>query len=342
MTKMMAAVLHAPYKLVIEKVTKPKINTGQVLIKIKATAICGTDIAIYTGKYGVAYPLIMGHETAGEVIEVGASVEGLQAGDRVAVNPSFYCGKCYLCLRGKRNLCPHGGLLGREADGAYAEYMAIQGCLVFKIPDNVSYEEATLAQTLGTVFRAQSIAKIMPGNSVAILGQGPAGLLHTRFAKISGASPLIAISRSNWKLEIAKNYGANLTINSKEEDIIDSILKATNNRGMDIVIEAAGVPNTIKQSVEVVRLGGKILQFGILTEPINNFNLFHIYFKELTIFGSRATTGEEFEPSLKLISTGAVDVKPLITHKFPLNKIKDGFELFDKTLGKALKVIIIS
>lgn len=338
--KMKAAVLHAPYNVAIEEVKKPKIGLGRVLMRINATAICGTDIEIYTGRYRVKYPLIMGHETAGEIVEVSEGVERVQVGDRVVANPSFSCGKCYLCMMGKRNLCQHGGLLGREANGAYAEYIVIPEHMVFKFPENISYEEATIVQLLGTIFRGQKRVKITPGDSVAILGQGPAGLLHTRLAKLSGANPLVVTSRSEWKLELAQKYGADITINAKKEDPIKSILKHTDDRGADIVIEAAGVPETIKQSIEAVRPGGRILQFGIFTEPINNFNLFHLYFKELVIVGSRATMGEEFEPSIKLIASGAINVKPLITHEFSLKKIKEGLELLDKSPGKALRVII--
>lgn len=340
--KMIAAVLHAPYTLAIEKIRKPIIGAGEVLIRIKATAICGTDIDIYTGRYTVNYPLIMGHETSGEIIKVGTDVNRFQVGDRIAVNPSFYCGKCYLCFMGKRNLCSNGGLLGRETDGAYAEYMAVPEHLVFKIPVNVSYEEATLAQTLGTVLRSQKRITIMPGNSVAVLGQGPAGLLQTRFAKLSGANPLIVTSRSEWKLDLAKKFGADAAVNAEKEDPVARIKEATGGRGADIVIEAAGLQQTIKQSIEAVGPGGTILQFGISTEPIEAFNFFHLYFKELLLVGSRATMGEEFEPSLKLISTGAVNVKPLISHEFPLKKINKGFELLEKSQGKALKVIIQS
>jgi len=337
---MKAAVLYEPYRIAVKEVKKPKIDAGEVLVKIKATGVCGTDVEIYRGKHS-KFPLIMGHETSGEVVQVGKNVDRICVGDRVVINPIFYCGKCYFCLMNRRNLCPHCGLLGRDIEnGAYAEYVAIPEHMTFKFPERVSYEEATVIQLLTTVYHSQKRIKIMPGDSVAILGQGAAGLLHTRLAKLSGANPIIVTSRSNWKLELAKRYGADITINQKEEDPVKIILNHTNERGADIVIEAVGSPDTLKQAIEVVRPGGVILSFGIPTEHIHDINFFPIYFKEILMVGSRASTGEEFEPSIKLVSTGAVDVKPLITHIFPLEKIKEAFDLIDRSPGTVLRVVI--
>ncbi len=339
--KMKAAVLRAPCDIAIEEVEKPTIGLGEVLVKIKATGICGTDVETYRGKYKVKFPLVMGHETAGEIVKLSEGVKRVQVGDRVIINPIFYCGRCHFCLMGKRNLCLYGGLLGRDlGNGAYAEYVALPEHMVFKFPENVSYEEAAAIVLLVTVFHGQKRIKIMPGDSVAILGQGAAGLLHTKLAKLSGADPVMVTSRSDWKLDLAQKYGADITINAKREDPIKTILKNTNGWGADIVIEAAGVPDTMRQSVKAVRPGGTILQFGTVSEPIDNFNPFPLYFKEIVIVGSRAMTGEEFEPSIKLVASGAIDVKPLITHEFPLEKVKEGIELLNKSPGNALRVII--
>ncbi|MEM3730800.1 MAG: alcohol dehydrogenase catalytic domain-containing protein [Candidatus Bathyarchaeia archaeon] len=338
---MKAAVLYGPYKLSLSDVEKPQAKSDEVLIRIRAVGICGTDIETYHGKYPVKYPIIMGHEAAGEVAQVGENVTQVDVGDRVVIDPIFSCGKCYLCLLGKRNLCPNGGLLGRDMGiGAYAEYTVLPEKMVFKFPENISYEEATTIQLLTTVYHGQKRIKIMPNDSVAILGQGAAGLLHTRLAKLSGANPIIATARSSWKLDLAKRFGADITINSKDEDPVKGILAHTNGRGADIVIEAVGSPETFKQAVEAVRPGGTILFFGVFTEKINDANLFSVYFKEITMVGSRASTGEEFEPSIRLVSTKAIDVKPLITHTFPLEKIEEGFNLVDKSPASVLRAVI--
>jgi|YelNatPaOPRAMG01_1025707.scaffolds.fasta_scaffold01744_4 L-iditol 2-dehydrogenase len=338
---MKAAVLHGPHNLIVEEVEKPKAKAGEVLVKVKATGICGTDVETYHGKYHVKYPLIMGHEAAGEVAEVGENVKKVRVGDRVVIDPIFHCGKCYLCLMGKKNLCINGGLLGRDVgSGAYAEYTVIPEHMVFKFPEKISYEEATAIQLLTTVYHGQKRIRIMPSDSVAVLGIGAAGLLHTRLAKLSGANPIIAVSRSSWKLELAKKYGADIVVNSKKEDPVKSILNHTNGRGADVIIEAAGAAETLKQAIEAVRPGGTILSFGVLTEHVSKINFFPIYFKEISIVGSRASTGEEFEPSIELVAIGAIDLKPLITHIFSLEKISEGFELLDKSPGTVLRAII--
>ena len=341
MSEMKAAVLHGPNKLVLEKVKKPKVGDNEVLIRVKATGICGTDVETYLGKYPVKYPIIMGHEAAGEVAEVGKNVTTFQVGDRVVINPIFYCGKCYFCLISKRNLCPNGGLLGRDVGiGTYAEYTVLPEHMVFEIPNHVTYEEATVIQLLTTVYHAHKKIQIKPNTSVAVLGQGAAGLLNTRLAKLSGADPLMVSSRSDWKLEVARKYGADITINAKEEDPVEKILEYTDGRGADIVIEAAGAPATFKQAIAAVRPGGTILSFGVLTEKLHELDLFKLYFKEITIIGSRASTGEEFEPSIKLVAARKVDVTPLITKTFPLERIMEGFTLLIKSPGNVLRAVV--
>jgi 2-desacetyl-2-hydroxyethyl bacteriochlorophyllide A dehydrogenase len=283
----------------------------------------------------------MGHEAAGDIVEVGEGVDRFKLGDRVIINPILYCGKCQLCLTGKRNLCPHGGLLGRDvAKGTYAEYISVPEHLVFKFPETISYKEAALIELLVTVYHGQKRIRIAPGDSVALLGQGASGLLHTRLAKLSGAYPVIATSRSEWKLELARKYGADIIVNARKEDPVESILKYTNGQGVDIAIESAGSSEAMKQALEIVKRGGTILGFGIQLEPIDKLNLFPLYFKEITIVGCRALTGEEFEPSIKLVASGAIDVKPLITHQFTIEETKKGLELVDKSPGSVLRGVI--
>jgi len=339
--KMRAAILRAPFDVMIDKIEKPKVGAGEVLVRIKSSAICGTDVEIYRGKYKVKYPVFMGHEAPGEIVEVGEAVNRFKPGDRVIINPILYCGKCQLCLTGKRNLCLRGGLLGRDiAKGTYAEYISVPDHMVFKFPESISYKEAALIELLVTVYHAQKRIKIVPGDSVAVLGQGASGILHTRLAKLSGAYPVIATSRSEWKLELARKYGADIIVNAKNENPVESILKHTNGQGVDVVIESAGSPITIKQALEMVKPGGTILAFGVQLTPIDKFNLFPLYFKEITIVGSRALTGEEFEPSIKLVASGAIDVKPLITHEFTLEETKKALEFVDKSPGSVLRGVI--
>ncbi len=337
---MKAVVLRAPFDIRIEEVDEPKLESKEVLVSPVATAICGTDVHIYNGSLKVKLPLIMGHEVAGDVVKVGKGVRRVKVGDRVIVYPITFCGACYLCNMGRVYLCPNGGLMGREVNGAYAEYVSVPEYLLYKLPENVSYKEGAIVELLWTVFHGHTRIKISPGNSVVVLGMGAAGLLHVGLAKISGADPVIAISHSEWKLNLAKKFGADIIISAREIDPVDGVLEATDGRGADIIIESAGAAKTLLQSMELVRPGGTILQFGICTESINNYNAYPIYFKEINIIGSRAMSPSEFEPTIKLVASGRINVKPLITHEFPLERIKDGIELIDKRPGEVLRAII--
>ena len=338
---MKAAVLHAPNKILIEEVEKPKIGANDILVKVKGTAICGTDIDTFRGKYNVKYPAILGHEASGEIAEVGRNVTAFQPSDRVLIDPIFSCGKCYLCLMGKKNLCINGGLLGRDiGNGSYAEYVSIPDHLAFKFSETLSYEEATLIELLATVYHGQKRIRMFPGNSVAILGQGAAGLLHTKLAKLSGAIPVITTDILDNRLDMSKKFGADITINSRNKDLVKEIPGLTSSRGLDVVIDAAGVPYTLKQALEIVRPGGTILQFGVHTRPVDNINLISLYFKEIEIVGTRACVSDDFDTSIKLVTRGIVDVKPLISHVFPLQKLEESFQLAEKSPDEVIKMVV--
>jgi 2-desacetyl-2-hydroxyethyl bacteriochlorophyllide A dehydrogenase len=339
--KMKAAVLRAPLDIRIEEVDKPKIGSKEVLVRPLATAICGTDVQMYNGSLKVKLPLIMGHETAGDIVEVGKDVRGFKIGDRVVIYPIIFCGSCYLCNMGRIYLCPNGGLMGREVNGTYAEFVSVPEHLLYKLPEKVSYKEGAVVELLWTVVHGHTRIKVSPGDSVAVLGMGASGLLHVGLAKISGADPVIAISRSEWKLNLAKKFGADRIINTMEIDPVSEVLEITDGRGADIVIESVGSTETVLQSLEMVRPGGTILQFGVCTQPINNYNAHLIYFKEVNIIGTRAMCPSEFEPTIKLVTSGRIDLKPLITHEFPLEKIRNGLELINKRPSEVLRAIIV-
>lgn len=337
---MKAAVLRGPYELNIEEKPIPKIKPGYVLINLKTTAICGTDVGIYKGKIAVpSYPVVQGHESVGDVKEIGEGVTGLKAGDRVIINPALFCRSCSYCFTGEVNLCPSGGLLGREFDGTFAEYVLVPEFSVIKIPDTISYEDASTLNALATVFRSYEKVSISPGESVAIIGQGAAGLLHTRMAVISGAANVYAITRSQWKLDIAKQYGADI-INAGDVDPVAAVKEATNGRGVDLVVESVGSGNTLRQAMDMVRPGGTVLLFGIAPASVDNFNGYNMYFKEITLVGTRAMNRKGYENSVKVVEKGLFDLSPLITHRFDLEHTKDALDLVDKTPGKALRVIV--
>ena len=310
---MKAAVLLGPKKLQIQEVPKPIPQYGEILVKVKATAICGTDIAIFEGRPKVNYPRILGHESAGEIVELGKGVKNLKVGDKVVMNPTSYCGTCLDCMRGDTGICKNGGLFGREFDGTYAEYVTLSENRAYKLPGSISCVDATTFIVLTTTVYAQRKIDIFPNSSVVVIGEGPAGLMHTKLSKLRGANPVIGISRSQWKLDLAKStYGADYVFN---KDMVQRVYELTKGRGVDYVIECVGKSATMNMATELVRPGGTILAFGINSKGIENFNSYSLYYKDLKIVGSRAMQLIDWPISIDLANTGKIDIGTIIPHK---------------------------
>ena len=337
---MKAAVLRGPKDLYIEDVQKPVPGYGDVLVRIRATAICGTDISIYEGKTEVKYPRILGHESAGEVVELGEGVKNLKVGDRVVMSPTSYCGTCLDCMRGDTHICKNGGLSGREFDGTFAEYVALAENRAFKLPDSISCVDATTLNVLATVVHAQRKVHIFPNSSVVVIGQGTAGLMHSKLSKLKGADPVIGmdIKDCEWKLDLAKSlYGADYVLS---ENVVEKVDELTGGRGADFVIECVGKGPTWNLATELVRPGGTIVTFGVTGPTIENFNSYSLYYKDLKIIGSRAMQVIDWPISIDLAKKGKVDIGSIITHRLPLEDLEKGFEMLKDTSQKALRAVI--
>jgi 2-desacetyl-2-hydroxyethyl bacteriochlorophyllide A dehydrogenase len=336
---MKAAVLRAPYQLCLEDVPKPAVKAGDVLIRVKASAVCGTDVSIYKGLEPCTFPVIQGHESTGEVVEVGKEATGLQAGDRVVLASIIFCRHCSYCYSGKGNLCAHGGLLGREVPGSFAEYVSVPDYNAIKMPESVSYETGTHLVALATVYVAQQKINITPGQTVAVIGQGTTGLMHTRISALSGAMPVYAIDLSQWKLDIAQQYGG-VPVNASRVDPVEYIKDGTGGEGVDLVIEAVGAGATLRQAMEMVKPGGTVLCFGILPPRVDDFYGYAMYFKEIKLVGSRSVTHRGFELGVNLLQNGLFNGDPLITHRFTLDQVRDALELVSNKPGEVLRAVI--
>jgi len=337
---MKAAVLRRPKDLSIEDVQKPTPRYGEVLVRVRATAICGTDISIYKGKTEVDYPRILGHESAGEVVELGKGVKNLKVGDKVVMSPTSYCGTCLNCMRGETSICENGGLFGREFDGTYAEYVALAENRAFKLPDTISCVDATTLEALTTVVYAQRKINIFPNSSVVVIGQGTVGLMHSKLSKLRGADPVIGIDvkESEWKLDIAKDlYGVD---HAFSENVTEKVYELTGGKGADFVIECVGKGITWNLATELVRPGGNIVTFGVTGPTIENFNSYSLYFKDLKIIGSRAMQLIDWPISIDLAKKGKIDIASIITHRLPLEDLIKGFEMISDSSQKALRIVI--
>ncbi|MCL2587957.1 MAG: alcohol dehydrogenase catalytic domain-containing protein [Oscillospiraceae bacterium] len=325
--KMKAAVLHDPKKLSIDEVEVPALRDDEVLVKVKATAICGTDLAFYLGKIPIDYPQVLGHEGVGIVEEVGKDVKGFTKGDHVIFNPAYFCGHCFYCERELWNCCENGGLLGRDRYGCFAEYVTVPGNSVIPLPKEISWEDGSTIQSLATVLRGweriESVATPQKGDVVVVIGTGTPGLLFTRLAVLAGAT-VFASDRIEWKRDLAAKFGA-IAVDPTKEDLEQLVKDASEGRGADFVIEAAGVPFTFQTGFNVARPGATMLAFGI-QKDMGGVNGYDFYFKEVTVVGTRAMTNRTYKRAIELFQTGEFDLKTLVTDRFKLEELQANFD----------------
>ena len=335
---MKAMVLRAPSNLALEEVACPQVPPGYVLVRITHSGLCGTDLKIYTGAIPAKYPLIMGHEMIGELVS-GQPPTGVQRGDRVIIDPVLACGDCFHCRIGQTNLCPGGGLIGREMDGGFAEYAAVPASQVFKLPDSIDSRIAPLIQVATTCLHAQRMTSSFEDQSVAVVGLGVSGQLHVQLAKARGAATVIGISRSAFKNDLAKQLGADLTVEAGPS-AIQKVFNATDGRGPDVVIECTGVMTALADAIRMVRFGGRIILFGITNAKEGALPFYDLYFKELTLINSRAATSEDFPLMIDLVARSAVRLEPLITHRMMLDDLETALQMIEGGAGRRLKIIL--
>jgi L-iditol 2-dehydrogenase len=326
---MKAMVLRAPSDLVLEDVAPPKVPAGHVLVRITQSGLCGTDLKIYKGAIPAQYPLIMGHEMVGELVD----------GDRVIVDPVLYCGTCFHCRMGQTNLCAAGGLIGRETNGGFAEYAAVPAGQVFRLPDSLDIRIAPLIQVATTCLHAQRLASVSLGDSVAVIGLGVSGQLHVQIAKARGAGKVIGISRSRFKNDLAKQLGADVVIESGPSAVA-KVLEETDGRGADVVIECTGVMTSIADAIRMARFGGRIQMFGITNATTGALPFYDLYFKELTLINNRAATAQDFPVTIDLVARGVVRLEPLVTHRMALDELGAALGMVEDGSERRLKIIL--
>jgi len=340
---MRTAVLQAPRKLEVIERRKPEAGPGEAVVRTAATAVCHTDLSIYTGEHpGVRYPVVMGHESTGVIDSLGEGVSRLTSGQHVLINPIIACGQCDQCARGAGNLCRNAGLFGREVEGSLSQYVKLSSRYLYALPPRLPLDAATLIETLATVRHAQHRVGVSTAESVVVLGQGAAGLLHTRLAVLTGATPVIAVSRTRWKLDMAERMGAHHIIEAPVEKAVEEVRRLTSGKGADVVIDAAGSAETLRTAMDMLRPGGRFSAFAVSHETVRGFSTFPLYFGEISIIGSRALTPQDMDLSIQLVASGAVDVNGFITAKYPLTDAAAAFEEYERNPSRILRIVIDS
>jgi len=325
---------------VVEKPV-PEINKGEVLIKVRATGICHTDVSIlenrYKGRKPVPIPVILGHEGAGEIAEVKETKRPFMVGQRVGFEALNGCGKCYFCRAGYKNMCNDWSHIGITQDGTFAEYIALPEELVHPLPDGVTFSNAALLEPLSLVVRSLEHVKPEVGDSAVIIGPGSIGLLHLLALKSAGVSKiiLIGIDKDIKKLEMARALGADYTINSSKEDPVEKVIEITKGIGTDIVIETASSPVVWDFLLDLVAAKGRISCFGLHDK--SNFRPLALIRKGVTLYGDVAFLTRHFLRAIKWLETGKVQGEAIITHRFSLEQAKQAFETYYK--GNSAKIM---
>lgn len=338
---MKAAVLYGVRDLRVEDAPKPELHNDEVLIRVKATGVCGTDIHIYKGEWKTETPIILGHEFSGVITEVGEEVKNLRIGDHIVAEPNILCGRCRFCRMSEVNyFCENLEATGVTVNGALAEFVKTKERNVYRIPESMPFEEAALVEPLACCVRGVDQAGIRLGDAVAIVGAGPIGLLLLQLVKMAGASMVVQTDLEESRLELARSLGADYAVNAREEDAVEAVMRLTNGYGVDVAVEAVGSPEAITQAMMMTRRGGRLNIFGVSPQyAVWEVKPFSLYEKELTITTSYRSPFT-FQRAVKIASSGKVRLKPLISHVFPLEKIGRAFEIAEKRLDGAVKIIM--
>jgi len=311
-----------PGELELADVAEPSPD-GQILVRSRQVGICGTDTKIVAGKIPVSYPRIVGHELVGEV--VSAPVESpFGEGDRVLVDPGVACGWCAMCLAGRTNICLNGGLLGRDVDGVFTEYVAAPVSRLVAVPPTIGDTESGLLQVLGTCVHAVKKLSAFPGQVAAVIGLGVSGQLISQLLTLQGVN-VVGITRSEWKRKLAGGAGAVAT--ADPSDATEAVAEITEGLGPAIVVEAVGTEQTLAQSISLAATGAEILVFGTLTGAGEGLPYYDLYHKELTLHNPRAALIGDYSDAVSLAASGLLKLEPIVTHVLRLDEASKAFEL---------------
>ena len=317
---MRAVRLEGPGAVEIADVPGPGAE-DEVIVRVRRVGICGTDTEIFAGRVRVSYPLIMGHEMAGEVVSApdGSAHE---VGARVLVDPAVSCGRCDLCLAGRANLCRNGGLLGRDMDGVFTEYIAAPANRLVPIPPEISEKASGLLQVLGTCVHAVKRLRSFPGRVAAVVGLGVSGQILAQLLRLEGMD-VIGITRSELKRDLALELGAVAVADPSEA--AEVVLRHTDGRGADLGVEAAGYEATLADTISLTGIGGAILSYGTVVTGGTGLPYYDLYFKELTIHNTRAALIGDYAGGIALAAAGSVSLEPIVTHELDLSEAARAF-----------------
>lgn len=341
---MLTAVLHKPLDVQLETKPLPEIGPADVLIKVMAVGVCGSDVHYYEhgriGRYVVERPLILGHECSGIVVAAGSQVKKLKVDDRVAIEPGVTCGRCEACKEGRYNLCPEVEFMATPpVNGAFAQYIAHREDFVYPIPDHMSYEAAALIEPFSVGIHAASRAGLRPGASIAIMGMGPVGLMAVVAAKAFGAGTIIAADMAENRLEAARKLGATHTVQAAQADPVKAVFEYTGGKGADVAFETAGSPKALQAAVLSLKRGGALSIVGLPQQEGISLPVPFIVDNEIDLYGI-FRYANTYEAGIRFLSSGIADVDALVTDRYPLEQAGEAMERARTNKQGSIKVMV--
>jgi len=341
---MKALVLSAYKQLQLEDIPVPQPGDDELLIRIKACGICGSDVHGFDGSTGRRIPpIVMGHEASGLVEAVGSKVTDFKAGDRVTFDSTVYCGDCFYCKRGQVNLCDNREVIGVSTPwfrrmGAFAEYVAVPARIAYALPEDMPFAHAALIEAASVAVHGASLTPIEPGDTAIVVGAGMIGLLTLQAVRQAGAGRVFVVDLDDSRLAMARDLGADETFNSKKQDVVAEIQKRTEGRGADVALECVGISDAISLAVESVRKGGAVTLIGNVAPKIE-LALQSVVSRQIRLQGSCASCGE-YPEVIAMMAGGGIRVEPLVSAVAPLTEGASWFQrLYDREPG-LLKVVL--
>lgn len=341
---MKALLLEEYNRLVYREVPPPRLEEGEVLVRVRACGICGSDVHGLDGSTGRRIPpIIMGHEAAGEILELGEGVQGWQVGDRVTFDCVIHCGRCYYCARGMPNLCDHRRWMGVSLpsfrkDGAFAEYVAVPQQILHRLPEGLAFQRAALMEALSVAFHAVARTPPALNDTAVVIGAGVIGLLLIQLLRRAGCGQIVAVDLDAQRLKLACDLGADRGLRSGVDDVPAEVARLTAGRGADVGFEAVGLSATLEMAIASLRKGGRLCLVGNFA-PVVEFPLQEVVVRQLSLYGTTNAAGEQ-ESCLEMLASGAVEVEALISAVAPLSEGARWFERLYRREPGLMKVIL--
>jgi L-iditol 2-dehydrogenase len=337
---MLQARMLAPQQIVIEEVEKPKVKPDHVLLKIGEIGVCGSDIHVYHGKHPYTpYPVIQGHEFSAEIVEIGEGVKGYKLGQLVVVTPQVTCGTCYACTHGRYNICDNLKVMGFQTDGAAREFFLVPATHIVPLPEGFERELAALIEPVAVAVHAVHRFGDVKGLKMLVLGAGPIGNLVAQVSKALGATDVAITDLNSFRVSIAEKCGLKGAMNTSKPEEQDHLKNYFGQNGPDGILECVGHQSTMEQAINQARKGTRIVVVGVFgARPAVDMGL--VQDRELELIGTLMYRREDYVEAIDLVQKGLIQLKPLISHRFPIQKYDDAYKLIDEQPDKVMKVII--